>query len=332
MFRRTWPQLSVAQRNACISHQPAPLRPLHRAPAKLLLKLLFAHPRQPLQSRLEQNLPIGKLPWFKIRQICYRRFSVIRANLLANVAPIYMPPDLLAKLLWNIAPQFNGQVRNAAPCIQNIRLHQRACRASVQTLPATSAKIPRRRFTPRQRRRQLQRSDNRTQKKPRSPLLIQQQRVLSQPTQSRIFREYPFRNRPRVRISPRTVRPRKSFDERILKSIEPLPQNLMVVASPGVSRNPASWLAVPRRGSRLTRMGMRCVVVQRTNNHAARPGKHMPRLTPPRVGKITHLPAVPTRKPLLESGVFRKFVCRHNPAHRKAKPARLLNDPRRVSR
>jgi len=43
----------LSQRNACVPHQSAPLRPLHRAAAKLFSKFLLAHYRQPLQTRLQ---------------------------------------------------------------------------------------------------------------------------------------------------------------------------------------------------------------------------------------------------------------------------------------
>src|SRR5579859_6585487 len=136
MLLGTCPHFAVSQPDARVSHQSAPLRPLHCAAAKLLPKFLFAHIRQPLQSRLPQTFIELECSWLEIGNGGQWRFSVIGAHLLANIASVHIFSQRFAKLFRHAPSQFDRKIRNASPCVHHVRLNERARRASIQALPA----------------------------------------------------------------------------------------------------------------------------------------------------------------------------------------------------
>src|SRR5262245_55896213 len=125
-----------------------------------------------------------------------RRLAVPRANVLTDVATEYVPTHRFQQLFRNRAAKLDGQVRNAAPGVQNVRLNDSLCGAGIQTRAARSAAIRRRQVMSAECRRQFQRGQNDSDKQPGSCELIDEQRVLPEPAKARVLRRSALMNWP----------------------------------------------------------------------------------------------------------------------------------------
>src|ERR1019366_2215442 len=85
--------IAVAQRDRNIAAQAVELCAFHRRTAEYFAKFSPPQARQPLQIGIHQLC--ARL---KFRQIRHRGFTVPRANVLANIAAEYLPPDAGAEV------------------------------------------------------------------------------------------------------------------------------------------------------------------------------------------------------------------------------------------
>src|SRR5690242_14047880 len=103
-----------------------------------------------------------------------------------------MMADPSPVLLGNSAAQFNGRIRDTLPAVENVRLQNRTGRACFDTAGTRSAASRNSVVIS-----QFQIGDNTTKKQPGPDLLIDDARVLSEPTNPRILRVCAFQQRPR---------------------------------------------------------------------------------------------------------------------------------------
>ncbi len=71
------------------------------------------------------------LAWLEIRQRCHWRAAIPGANVLANIAAEDVIADRFPQFQRDGAAQLDGEIRNAAPRVQNIRLYNCAGGACV---------------------------------------------------------------------------------------------------------------------------------------------------------------------------------------------------------
>jgi len=107
----------------------------------------------------------------------------------------------------------------------------------------------------------------------------------------------------------------------------------VIIAPPRITRNPPARLTVVVKSrSPLARIRMLRVVIQRAYNHASRSLQHPLRLSPPRVGKISHRTAVSPTKPFINRGMLGKSLQRRHSAKRKPERSGPLYNPRCIAR
>ncbi len=133
-------QTGISGGHAGVAQQPAPLRALHRAAAKSFAKLLFRGRQQPLQSGRKKGIA-GERPRLEILQCGERRAAIPWTNILADVAAENVAPHRFAQFRGDFAAQLDGEVRDATPRIQQVRLDDRAGRTSVNAQAAISAQV-----------------------------------------------------------------------------------------------------------------------------------------------------------------------------------------------
>src|SRR5215469_11529943 len=153
----------------------------------------------------------GQGSWLKLRKRRDGSTAVPRANVLTNVAPKDMIAHGLAKFLRNPAAQFDGQVGNAPARVQNIRFDKRLRGTSIETLSAVSAQIRRGYFSFAKRWPQIQSGENDAKEEVRAERFVQQQRILAEPTQARVFGEHALLNWPCIHVGAGVERLWKAF-------------------------------------------------------------------------------------------------------------------------
>ena len=192
-------QTGISDGDARVAHEAAPLGALHRAPAKHLAKLSFAQGEQPFEIGSAERM-FSTLPGLEIGRRGHRRAPIPRANVLADVAPEDVPPDRFAQLRRNRSAEFDGQIRDATPRVENVRLDDRAGRARVDTQAAVAAQVRDRRVGGANRSRQVQRGDDHAEEKPRANFLVYQTRILREPAEPGVFGGDALDNRSRIHI------------------------------------------------------------------------------------------------------------------------------------
>jgi hypothetical protein len=98
-----------------------------------------------------------------------------------------VPPHARPKSLWDFAALLDRQVRNAQSSIEFTRRDDRLCGTSIDTPRATSATIRGRQVGF-----QFERGQDHSQKQPRPKFLIDDARVLANPSDAGIFRVQAF--------------------------------------------------------------------------------------------------------------------------------------------
>src|ERR1035437_3256295 len=163
--------------------------PRYRAICYRLIKLTL--------RKFHKMFQPGQSACGKRRLFGHRRAAVPRTNLLADVASEDVPAHPVAMLLRNRASQLDREVRNAAPRIQRplpfTIQYDRFRRTRVDASRARPAAV--RRWTARL---QLQRRHDLAQKKPRPQRLMNQARILPDPSQARLSRVTSFQQRRRI--------------------------------------------------------------------------------------------------------------------------------------
>ena len=130
-----------------------------------------------------------------------RSLAIPRAHVLADVASKKMMANPFPFLFGDIPAQFNGRVGNAFSAVENIRLDDRAGRARIDASRTTAAAVGNRRVV-----RQFQIGQDAAKEQPRSHLLINDARVLSEPADTRVFRVNTLDERARIDVGFRSVR------------------------------------------------------------------------------------------------------------------------------
>src|ERR1700693_36271 len=260
--REEFPVSAIPNSYCSIAPYTRALSSPHRRAAKGPVEFLHTHLRQPLERRFHQLL--ARL---QLNRLSRRRFAVPGADILADVAPENMPPHPGAKLviLRNRAPLLDREIRDALVGMELIRRDQRVSRAGIDATRATAAAIRRRQI-----RREIERGKNHAEEKPRAQLLIEDARVLADPSDAGILRHHALDDRAGVDVTASdevvasTCTSQNRFD---------LPQTLhhrivIVLPAPRVARDPPARLIGRLRGIRL-----RCVVVEGAHHNAASPGR-----------------------------------------------------------
>ncbi len=76
--------------------------------AKHFPELFLLHFGQPVERRIDQTFPR-----LELRRGSHWRLAIPRANVLTDVASENVPSHARAKLVWNLAPLLDGQIRDA---------------------------------------------------------------------------------------------------------------------------------------------------------------------------------------------------------------------------
>jgi hypothetical protein len=139
------------------------------------------------------------LKWSERRE---RRFAIPRANILANIATDYGVTEGRAQIFWNRGAQFDGEVRNAAAGIENIRRGESLGWARVETERAGAAAVGRGRFVRLERGSKFERSDDDAEKKPGAQVLVDQASIFREPTEPGIFCCDAFDDRAGIDVGP----------------------------------------------------------------------------------------------------------------------------------
>src|SRR6266849_5213134 len=182
----------IAECDAGVAQQAAPLGSFDGTSAKELAKIRLAKSQKPFRPGKQKRivprrwrcsgcvfLERRKNSWLELRD-CGNGSAVIpRADVLTDVTPKNMIAHRPAIPLGNGIAQFDGQIRNTLLGIHDIRLDKGLCRTSVETTPTASTQIRRRQFSGAERRLEIQRRENYTEKKERANRLVEQQSIFS---------------------------------------------------------------------------------------------------------------------------------------------------------
>src|SRR6267143_6991559 len=87
-----------------------------------------------------------QVPRLKRCHLSYGRFAIPRAYVLADIAADHSSSEAQAQRFWNGVAQFDGEIRDAAACVEQIGLGERLRGAGIQAQPTISAEIGGRRF------------------------------------------------------------------------------------------------------------------------------------------------------------------------------------------
>ena len=98
-----------------------------------------------------------------------------------------MVPDPRSILFRNLTPQFDCCVRNALPAVENVRFENGAGGAGINAARAGSTAVRHRSVV-----RQFKIGNDATKKKPGAGFLVDDARILSEPTHAGVFRKYAF--------------------------------------------------------------------------------------------------------------------------------------------
>ena len=171
-----------------------------------------------------------------------------RAHVLANVTTEEPFSHAGSQFCWHVIAQLDRQVTDAAARIQNVRIDERAGRTGIETRSAGTAVVGLVRGVVFQ----FQVGKQGRQKKPTAQLLVQEQRVLADPTQAGELCELAFQQRRRINHAAHFgLRGRASqpFD----KLLQTRTDHVVVICPPSVSRHPP----LPRLG----RLGLRSSII-----------------------------------------------------------------------
>jgi hypothetical protein len=168
------------------------------------------------------------------------RFAIPGANVLANVAANYVIADPGTQIFGNRGTKFDGEIRNAAARIQDVRLSEGLGRAGVETESAGTTAVGGGRFIARERGRQIESGDDDAEEKPRTNLLIDEAGIFCQPAQAGIFGGDTFDDGASVGVGAGGERFRPLSVHCGDEGVEFLPENFVIVVAPGVTGNPTA--------------------------------------------------------------------------------------------
>ena len=106
------------------------------AAAQAIVKIVGAPAEQFGEHCIVKTVTHGK-----VRLAAGLRKTVPRADQLAIIAAVDTIADQRPQFLGNTAVVFDGQVGNAAPCIEPVRRHDRLRRTDVNAFRATAAVV-----------------------------------------------------------------------------------------------------------------------------------------------------------------------------------------------
>ena len=186
----------VAQGDADVAQQSAPLRPRNRRDGKFLFETGVIKGEELDQIRLSQIRPCVFL-----HELARASEPVPRTNREAIVAAIDPIADGWAEFDRDRAFQFNGQIGNAEPRIELERAGDRPGRAGLQTTGAGATAIPFWRV-----RLQFQRRDDFAEENPIAEPAADEIGVFADEAEAGALRQVAFEQRTRVHI-PEGARP-----------------------------------------------------------------------------------------------------------------------------
>src|SRR5215813_2049796 len=229
-----------------------------------------------------------------------------------------MVPYRFPQVFGDRAAELDRKVGDAATRIHQVGLDERVRRTSLNATTAASAKVGGRCIRIAERGTQVESGQDRAEKEPGTYRLIEEQRVLAKPAKASVFGEDALLHGPGVGVNARVERVvNKSVPERRHQRVELRSQDIVVVAAPGITRNPAArrgartgrWIASVLHVDRSWPVG---VVVQRTDNHTSNARHDALWIGSPAVREIFHLSGIATLEPFLGLRQFRKSRGLHN--------------------
>ena len=242
-----------------------------------------------------------------------------------------MIPHRLAKLFRDGAAQLDGQVRNALPGIHEVGFDECLRRTGVQATTATPAQIRRWQFARPERRFQIERGEYDTEKKEGAEHLVEQQRVLSEPSQTGVFRQHSFMDWSRIYVSARFEWDCEAFVQRLNEGVQSLQQYIVIVVAPGIAGNPTARFVVLEGQRRIGGEGPLRVVVEQADDSALNSRHRGLGIASPRIREVLHFAGVATGEPLGRPIQFRKFFRPHYAAQVESQGLRLVHNPRGIS-
>src|SRR5262249_43596248 len=176
---------------AAISHgdrnipaQSGELGAPHRRLVKNLLKCWFIHLSQPFKSRIHQSVSglklSGRSEW---------RFAIPWADVLTDVAAKHLRAHSTSQFFCDLTALLDREIRDAAVRIELIGPNQCSSWTRLNTSGTGSASVCSWSIGF-----EFDRSENDSQEKPRSLLLVDDASVLSHPAHTRVFGVYPLGN------------------------------------------------------------------------------------------------------------------------------------------
>src|SRR5204863_3745845 len=147
---------------------------------------------------LHEARQIESLAWLPRHVRRDRRWLVVRADVLANIAPIHVIAERGAVLVGDAGSKLDRQVRNAAGRIEDAGVDERTGRAGVKTAPARSALLECLRVGF-----EWKRRDDLREEQPGAMLRVDQARVLANPSKARVLRVDALLHRARIDVRAR---------------------------------------------------------------------------------------------------------------------------------
>ena len=260
---------AVSHRHHRIPAQARKLGATNWRSSKYLAELFRPHFRQPVERRIDESFPR-----LKLCRGSRGRLAVPRANVLTDVASENVSSHSFAQFYGNLAALLDRQIGDAQPRVQLTCRSDRLRWTGNDAARASSATIGRGQVAGDIVVRDSERSENHAQKQPRSKLLIDDASVLADPSDAGVLRVDALDERTSVNVGAKL--PVASCREQSAQLVFDLLQAaqygvVIVLARPGVARNPASARIFCLR-LHLARVGMRGVVVDGAYDHAAGPG------------------------------------------------------------
>ncbi len=186
----------------------------------------------------------------------YRGPLVPGTDVLADVAAEDMPAGGAALRFGNAAAQFDGEVGNAQPRIHReagfrgepgFRNRHNRRRGTRLDTSRTSAAPVRRRGCGRL---NLQRHQQFAQKKPGPALLVDQASILPDPPQPRHAGIRTFQQRRSIHANPGLELGSDVLPQPVAQPFQAAPNHVVIIAAPGIARDPGAAVAVEFRGIR----------------------------------------------------------------------------------
>ena len=207
-----------------------------------------------------------------------RRFTIPRANILADIAAKDLPPHARHQFRCNRTLVFDSQIRNALRRIHLVRRDQRASGTRIEAPRACPAMILDQQLRCFLFWTEIQRGQQHREKSKRSQLRMNEAGVLSRPSQSSCRRQRAFYHWSRVDIGSRFKHTELLAQFRI-EILQSLQQHLVIIARPAIAicvyaaapriaRNPPTLLIVGFGRERRPAM-----IVRKAHNGRPRPAK-----------------------------------------------------------